>query len=125
MIGPATRAGSVPPDTPALQVRWDSVIVLRALLMGFVVLLLAEGPRSPRRSSRLPSMDGWITSEMIGPFKGIPGRWAAGRSSNFPLALPLMLISIASRHCPSGKVRAIGMLNFPAAAACAISPNVS
>ena len=50
---------------------------------------------------------------------------AVGRSNNFPLALPLMLISIASRHCSSGKVRAIGMLNFPAAAACAISPNVS
>jgi hypothetical protein len=55
--------------------------------------------------------------------QGVDGM--VGRSSNFPFALPLMLISIASRHCSSGKVRAMGMLNFPAAAAYAISPNVS
>jgi uncharacterized cupin superfamily protein len=40
-----------------------------------------------------------------------------GRSDDFPLALPLTLMSIASRQCSSGKVRAIGMLNLPAAAA--------
>ena len=35
------RAGSVPADARALQARWDSVIVLRVLLMGFVVVALA------------------------------------------------------------------------------------
>jgi len=62
---------------------------------------------------------------MTGPFEGIPSHRVVGSSSNLPPALPLVLISIASRHCSSGKVRAMGMLNFPAAAACAISPNAS
>ena len=35
------RAVSVPSDARALQARWDSVIVLRVLLMGFVVVALA------------------------------------------------------------------------------------
>ena len=35
------RAGSVPDDARALQARWDSVIVLRVLLMGFAVVALA------------------------------------------------------------------------------------
>jgi hypothetical protein len=35
------RAGSVPADARALQARWDSVIVLRVLLMGFAVVALA------------------------------------------------------------------------------------
>ena len=62
---------------------------------------------------------------VTGPFEGIPSHRVVGSSSNLPPALPLVLISIASRHCSSGKVRAMGMLNFPAAAACAISPNAS
>ena len=35
------RTGSVPADARALQARWDSVIVVRVLLMGFVVIALA------------------------------------------------------------------------------------
>jgi hypothetical protein len=35
------RAGSVPTEARALQARWDSVIVPRALLMGFAVVALA------------------------------------------------------------------------------------
>jgi len=35
------RAHSVPTDARALQTRWDSVIVARALLMGFAVVALA------------------------------------------------------------------------------------
>jgi len=34
------RAGSVPTDARALQARWDSVIVVRVLLMGFAVCSL-------------------------------------------------------------------------------------
>ncbi len=34
-------AGSLPPDARALQARWESVIVVRMLLMGFAVLALA------------------------------------------------------------------------------------
>jgi hypothetical protein len=35
------RAGSVPADARALQARWDSVIVLRVVLMGLAVAALA------------------------------------------------------------------------------------
>ena len=35
------RAVSVPSDARALQARWDSVIVLRVLLMGFAVIAIA------------------------------------------------------------------------------------
>jgi hypothetical protein len=35
------RAGSVPADARALQARWDSVIVVRVLLMGIAVVALA------------------------------------------------------------------------------------
>lgn len=34
------RAGSVPTDARALQTRWDSVIVVRVLLMGFALVSL-------------------------------------------------------------------------------------
>ena len=34
------RAGSLPTDARALQARWDGVIVVRVLLMGFAVLSL-------------------------------------------------------------------------------------
>jgi len=37
------RAGSVPANARALQARWDSVIVVRVLLMGSAVLALAAG----------------------------------------------------------------------------------
>ena len=36
------------------------------------------------------------TSEVTAPFKGIPGHGVVGSSSNFPPALPLVLISIGS-----------------------------
>lgn len=81
---------------------------------------------APRRRSWLGHVGG--TGELStdsGEPQGSRIDGVVGSSSNFPLALPLMLISIASRHCSSGKVPAMGMLNFPAAAACAISPNVS
>ncbi len=35
------RAGSLPADARALQARWESVIVVRVLLMGFAVVALA------------------------------------------------------------------------------------
>lgn len=37
------RAGTVPANARALQARWDSVIVVRVLLMGFAVVALAAG----------------------------------------------------------------------------------
>jgi hypothetical protein len=66
-----------------------------------------------------------VGSLEVPPVQRVLGSRGEGRSSNFPLALPLVLILIASRYCSRGKVRAMGMRNFPASAACAISPNVS
>ena len=43
------RAGSVPPDARALQARWDSVIVVRVLLMGFAVIAIAAALVRPAR----------------------------------------------------------------------------
>jgi hypothetical protein len=46
------RAGSVPANARALHARWDSVIVLRVLLMGLVVVALAAAlVRSAQRSA--------------------------------------------------------------------------
>src|SRR5262249_56170906 len=98
---------------------------------------LSKPPTSPPSSVSTSSQPATDAVSFIGlrrldhlgrdrPVQGDPGvDGVVGRSSNFPLALPLMLISIASRHCSSGKVRAMGMLNFPPPAACPISPNVS